>query len=66
MAGAAAAAALARLRPGSTAGLGAAGSSAHETRPPGRFSEGTLVKALEDAGIGRPPTYATTIKLLQV
>jgi DNA topoisomerase-1 len=37
----------------------------HETRPPGRFTEGTLVKALEEAGVGRPSTYAPTLKLLQ-
>ena len=37
----------------------------HETRPPPHFSEGTLIKALEEAGIGRPSTYAPTLKLLQ-
>eukprot|EP00850_Spirogloea_muscicola_P019100 SM000183S03994 [mRNA] locus=s183:153181:162341:- [translate_table: standard] len=36
----------------------------HFTQPPLRFSEGTLVKALEDAGIGRPSTYASTIRTL--
>eukprot|EP00850_Spirogloea_muscicola_P018467 SM000169S02722 [mRNA] locus=s169:218085:227241:+ [translate_table: standard] len=36
----------------------------HFTQPPPRFSEGTLVKALEDAGIGRPSTYASTIRTL--
>ena len=35
------------------------------TRPPGRFTEATLVKALEELGIGRPSTYAPTITTVQ-
>lgn len=35
-------------------------------RPPARFSEGALVKKLEDLGIGRPSTYATIINTVQV
>ena len=33
----------------------------HFTQPPARYSEATLIKALEENGIGRPSTYATTI-----
>jgi DNA topoisomerase I len=35
------------------------------TQPPPRFSEATLVKELEDNGIGRPSTYASIISVLQ-
>lgn len=36
----------------------------HFTQPPPRFSEATLVKALEEQGIGRPSTYVPTIGTL--
>ncbi len=37
----------------------------HFTQPPPRFSEASLVKALEEQGIGRPSTYASIIQVLQ-
>jgi DNA topoisomerase-1 len=37
----------------------------HFTEPPPRFNEATLVKALEEKGIGRPSTYATILLIIQ-
>jgi len=39
--------------------------SQHFTQPPARFSEATLVKTLEENGVGRPSTYAPTLETIQ-
>ncbi|MBI5254388.1 type I DNA topoisomerase [Candidatus Falkowbacteria bacterium] len=38
----------------------------HFTQPPARYTEATLIKALEEFGIGRPSTYAPTLATIQV
>ncbi|MET3557856.1 DNA topoisomerase-1 [Streptococcus rupicaprae] len=37
----------------------------HFTQPPARYSEATLIKALEENGVGRPSTYAPTLETIQ-
>ncbi|MCH8043284.1 MAG: type I DNA topoisomerase [Planctomycetes bacterium] len=40
-------------------------SKSHTTQPPGRYSEASLTRALEEMGIGRPSTYASIIDTIQ-
>jgi DNA topoisomerase I len=53
------------MKEGDTVALTALQAEQHFTEPPPRFSEASLVKALEEYGIGRPSTYATIISTLQ-
>jgi DNA topoisomerase-1 len=50
---------------GDRVGLKDVQSAQHFTEPPPRYSEATLVKALEEYGIGRPSTYASIISTLR-
>ena len=56
---------LPNLEKGEIANLISATATQRFTRPPGRFSEATLVKSMEELGIGRPSTYAPTITTIQ-
>lgn len=49
---------------GDAASLTRATPEGHETQPPGRYTEATLVKTMEELGIGRPSTYAATIQTI--
>ena len=50
---------------GERIGLLAVRSEQHFTEPPPRFTEASLIRTLEEYGIGRPSTYATIISTLQ-
>ena len=56
---------LPRLEEGDTVALERLYGEQHFTQPPPRFSEASLVKTLEEHGIGRPSTYASIISTLQ-
>ncbi len=52
------------LSEGATVTVSEADAKGHDTKPPDRFSEATLIKKLEDLGIGRPSTYASVMKTI--
>jgi DNA topoisomerase-1 len=52
------------LRPGEPLTAVDGSKERHETQPPPRFTESSLVKALEERGVGRPSTYATTVEAI--
>lgn len=52
---------LPRLQAGDTVVLRSLEAVGHETQPPARYTEASLVKTLENEGIGRPSTYASII-----
>ena len=53
------------LSKGQTLGLREMNATERYTRPPARYTEASLVKKLEELGIGRPSTYAPTISTIQ-
>ena len=53
---------MARARP---AERGDVDATQHFTQPPPRYSEASLVKKMEELGIGRPSTYASILSVLQ-
>jgi DNA topoisomerase-1 len=56
--------ALPRVREGEVLRMSALRPEQHFTEPPPRYTEATLVKELEEKGIGRPSTYATIISTI--
>ena len=52
------------LKEGEPLELKKADKQQHFTQPPARYSEATLIRALEEKGIGRPSTYAPTISTI--
>jgi DNA topoisomerase-1 len=55
---------LPRLAEGDVTSVDAVAPTQHFTEPPPRYTEATLIKALEENGIGRPSTYAATISTI--
>jgi len=56
---------LPKLKEGETVELQNLKALDHETKPPARFTEASLIKILEKEGIGRPSTYASIIDTIQ-
>lgn len=55
---------LPHVEEGDTVHIREASPEGHQTQPPGRYTEATLVKTMEELGIGRPSTYAATIQTI--
>jgi DNA topoisomerase-1 len=53
------------LAPGDALDLLAVEAKDHTTQPPARYTEASLVKALEELGVGRPSTYASILATIQ-
>ena len=53
------------LQEGDKANATAIKKEQHFTQPPARYTEATLVKAMEEKGVGRPSTYAATVAIIQ-
>ncbi len=53
------------VRQGAKANAGDVKTEQHFTQPPPRYSEASLVKKMEELGIGRPSTYAATLSVLR-
>ena len=58
-------AALPDLQVGDKASVADIKKEQHFTQPPARYSEATLVKAMEEKGVGRPSTYASIVSTIQ-
>ena len=56
---------LPELTEGARARIDELAAESHETKPPARFTEATLVRRLEELGIGRPSTYASVVKVIK-
>src|SRR6202030_4540204 len=53
------------IRNGAEANVHKARADQHSTEPPPRYSEASLVKKMEELGIGRPSTYASVLTVLR-
>ncbi|MCI6730036.1 MAG: type I DNA topoisomerase [Clostridiales bacterium] len=53
------------LQVGDQAAIGKIDKEQHFTQPPARYTEATLVKAMEEKGVGRPSTYASIVSTIQ-
>ena len=56
---------LPELAEGAEVRVDEAAAASHETKPPARFTDATLVRRLEELGIGRPSTYASVVKVIR-